>query len=210
MFDSDQQALAQRHLTGAQSGDKSAFDALQMLLEPAIRRFVRRLIGVHDTEDDIIQDVFTALYVNLARMHPREKLLPFVYRVGRNRCYDALRKQKRHRQISWDDVPSPTAAKYLQPEERAHWSLVYQKVQNAMNTLPEDQRQALILNAEEGFMLEEIAQVMGVPEGTVKSRLYHARRTLRRILSVELYEINNQKTRRKLRDYIGIGDINDD
>jgi len=118
-----------------------------------------------------------------------------------------LRKQKRHRHVSWDDVPPPQAAKYLQPEERAHWSLIYQKVQNAMQELPEAQRQAMILHAEEGFSIEEIAQVMAVPAGTVKSRLYHARRTLRRILSVELHEMYtddiNRQTRKKLRDYIG-------
>ena len=198
-------AIAQAHLQQAQSGDKAAFDALHEHLDPAVRRFVRRLIGVHPTEDDIMQDVFRALFVNLEHMHPLEKLLPFVYRVARNRCYDALRRQQRHKNISLDDIIPLTAEIYLQPEERAHWSLVFTRVKAAVDQLPEPQRQALILYAEEGFSMEEIGEIMSVSPGTVKSRLYHARLTLRRLLSADLFDATGSKINHKLLDFVGEG-----
>ena len=201
-------AHAQAQLQQAQAGDKAAFDALQEHLDPPVRRFVRRLIGVHPTEDDIMQDVFRALFVNLEQMYPAEKLLPFVYRVARNRCYDALRRQKRHQNVSLDDIAPLSAELYLQPEERAHWSLVFTRVKAAIDLLPEPQRQALILYAEEGFSMDEIGEIMSVSAGTVKSRLHHARLTLRRLLSADLYDTSGSKVKRKLLELLG--EANDD
>src|SRR3954469_4565726 len=72
----------------AQSGDKEAFTALQLLLQAPAQAFTRRLIG--EVDEDIVQDSFLALYMNLERLEPPEKLRPFLFRVIRNRCYDRL------------------------------------------------------------------------------------------------------------------------
>jgi len=69
------------------------------------------------------------------------------------------------------------------PEDTVHWLLVRLEVMNAIDELPARQREALILFAEEGFSMQEIAEATDVPPGTVKSRLYHARQGLRRRLN---------------------------
>ncbi len=184
----DEQLLLQR----AQAGEEDAFGQLQAELEPAARRFIRRLIGMHDAEDDIVQDVFIALYRNLERIEPAEKLRPYVFRMVRNRCYDELRRQGRFQAISLDDEPveswvsmqSPPE-RDSEPEEATYWLLLYLEVQEAMERLPEVQREALILYSEENLSYAEIAEAMNTSIGTVKSRLYYAKKTLRQLLSVE-------------------------
>ena len=68
------------------------------------------------------------------------------------------------------------------PEDVAHWLMLHMEVQEAMDQLPELQRQTLILYAEEGLSYAEIAEVMNTSIGTVKSRLYYAKRQLRKLL----------------------------
>lgn len=175
----------------AQSGDTAAFETLQSRLMPSITHFVRRLVGPGES-DDIVQDVLIAFYTHLHQIDPPEKLRPFLYRVARNRAYDELRRRGRWNAVPIDDEPvlewvSAAAAdsSSAAPEDLAHWLLLHIQVQEAMDRLPEVQRQALILYAEEGLSLTEIAQAMDTRVGTVKSRIFYARRTLRRILPAE-------------------------
>jgi len=179
-------------LQQAQAGENDAFAELQAALKPGARRFVRRLIGPHDAEDDIIQDVFIALYRNLDRIEPVEKLRPYVFRMVRNRCYDELRRQGRFRSVSLDDEPMETMVSYeapstgeSQPEEVTYWLMLYMEVQAAIERLPELQRETLILYSEEDLTYAEIAGVMNTSIGTVKSRLYYAKKTLRQLVSLE-------------------------
>lgn len=178
-------------LRQAQAGDMDAFADLQTRLDGAIRRLVWRLIGTHPEEDDIVQDSMIALYLNLDRIQPAEKLRPYLFRIVRNRCYDLLRKRRRFEYLSLDDEPVEmwaslhAGAAEGQPEEVAHWLLLRLEVQTAMNKLPELQRQTLILHAEEGLAYQEIAEAMDTSIGTVKSRLFYAKKTLRQLVSAE-------------------------
>jgi RNA polymerase sigma-70 factor (ECF subfamily) len=68
----------------ARAGDRAAFDAVRASCEPSVRRFARRLVGPAVDYDDIVQDAFLALYLNLHRLDPVENLRPFLYRIVRN------------------------------------------------------------------------------------------------------------------------------
>lgn len=169
-----------------------AFGDLQAALEPPIRRFVRRLIGYHHAEDDIVQTVFIALYRNMHRIDPVSNLRPYVYRMARNRCYDELRSQGRFQKVSMDDEPAElwvsfTAVDEQGPESEdvAHWLLLQLEVREAIDRLPELQRQTLILYAEEEMSYAEIAEAMKTSIGTVKSRLFYAKKTLRQLVRPE-------------------------
>ncbi|CAG0997786.1 ECF RNA polymerase sigma factor SigW [Anaerolineae bacterium] len=183
--------LEYRLLERAREGDHEAFGDLQAELEPPIRRFVRRLIGYHDAEDDIVQTVFIALYRSMNRIDPIENLRPYVYRMARNRCYDELRSQGRFQKVSLDDEPTELwvsfTAQDQQPhsEDVAHWLLLQLEVREAMDRLPELQRQTLILYSEEEMSYVEIAEAMNTSIGTVKSRLFYAKKTLRQLLRPE-------------------------
>ncbi|MEZ4667907.1 MAG: RNA polymerase sigma factor [Anaerolineae bacterium] len=178
-------------LQQAQAGDMEAFAELQTRLDGSIRRFVWRLIGTHPEEDDVVQDSMIALYLNLERIQPVDKLRPYLFRIVRNRCYDLLRKRRRYEYLSLDDEPVEMWASLHegladgQPEEVTHWLMMRLEVETAMNKLPEQQRQTLILYAEEGLAYHEIAEAMDTSIGTVKSRLFYAKKTLRQLVSAE-------------------------
>lgn len=179
-------------LVRAQRGDKLAYGALVLKLEPPVRRFVRRLIGQSWAEDDIVQDVFVSLLEHLDQVDASRSVRPYVFRIVRNRCYDELRRQGRYQTVSIEDEPSDeesTAATLeapgSQPDDAAHWLMLHLEVREAMERLPEPQRQALILFADEELSYTEIAEALGTTIGTVKSRLFHAKRALRRLLRPE-------------------------
>lgn len=176
----------------AQAGDMEAYEDLQFLLEPSIRRFVRRMIDMGDIEDDIVQDIFIAFYMNLAHIQPPENLRPYLYRIARNRCYDELRKLGRaDRELSLDDegaqvwVSFTTSNNQIQHDDATYWSLLHLEVRAAIERLPEPQRQALILYADEGLTYAEIAEIEGVSIGTIKSRIFYAKKALRGLLRPE-------------------------
>ena len=177
-----------RLLVAAQAGDIDAFETLQEIMEPPIRRFVRRILGSDYAVDDVVQDVFIALYYNMQRIDPPENFRPYLYRMARNRCYDNMRRSQRQSTISLDDEPVQVRVSFSEsslepaPDEVTHWLLLHLEVQEAMDQLPELQRQALILYAEEGLSYREIAEVMETSLGTIKSRIYQGKQLLRKLL----------------------------
>ena len=119
---------------GARENNRTAFDRLQDILDPSVRRFVRRLVGINEAEDDIVQDAFLALYMNLERLESSEHLRPFLFRVVRNRCYDTLRQQGRFQFVPLDTASKDSAAnpsfltdQHKQPDELP-WRLLYAEV----------------------------------------------------------------------------------
>jgi len=177
----------------AQAGDYDAFEELHRRLEPPLARFVRRLIGDSYEAEDIVQDTLIALYTHLPKLDPPEKLRPFLFRVARNRCYDILRQQGRYESVSIDtDEDDPAGVRIAfdiaaavgetSPEDATSWLLMLMEVKAAMDRLPELQRQALILYCEEGLSYNEIAEVMDTSLGTIKSRLFHAKKGLRGLI----------------------------
>jgi RNA polymerase sigma factor (sigma-70 family) len=160
-----------------------AFAQVQALLEPGIRRFVRRLIGSDDAVDDIVQEVFISLYRNLHRIRPIENVRPYAYGIARKRCYTELRRRRRSR----EDLPDLDQIEMLpdnasRPDEITHLLLLTLEVRDAINKLPEMQRQTLILFCEEDLSYVEIAQIMHTTVGTVKSRLHYAKQSLRGLM----------------------------
>ena len=179
----------------ARAGTRAAFDRLQEALETPVRRFVRRLVGVSNEEDDIVQDAFLALYMNLERLDSSEHLRPFLFRVVRNLCYDELRRKGRFQVVSLDETPDDSDSVLsfltdgrLQPDEEVHWMLLYSEVQKAMERLPELQRQTMILYCEEDLSYAQIAEAMATDIGTIKSRIYYGRKNLRKLLKPEILE----------------------
>lgn len=189
-------------LRQARSGGRAAFGRLQAALDPVVRRFARRLIGPSDAEDDIVREMFLALYMNLGRLETAERLRPFVFRVVRNLCYTELRRLRRFEVVSLDAAaPESAAAWLIDPcpplDEQVQWGLLYSDVQAAMDRLPELQRQSLILYCEEDLSYEQIAEAMATDIGTVKSRIHYARRNLRRLLPPDTREALGLKSEEK-------------
>jgi RNA polymerase sigma-70 factor (ECF subfamily) len=177
----------------ARCGSHAAFAQLETRLGPFVRRLIRRLIGRSDAEEDIVREIFLSLFRNLGRIEPPGNLRPFLCRVLRNRCYDELRRQGRYRTLSLEADGTPGTCveidlvrdKGMPPDEALYWSLLVAQVRQAMELLPEAQRQALILYREENMTYPQIAVAMATDLGTIKSRIHHARKNLLRRLPPE-------------------------
>lgn len=182
-------------LEAAQEGDIEAYEELQILLEPDIRRFVQRKINDPYTVDDVIQEVFLAFYQNMYRINPVENLRPYIFRIARNKCYDDLRKFQRNENVSLDDDPVRTRVSFTEassqpkPDDLTHWMLLHMEVQAAIAQLPETQRETLVLYSEEQMTYAEIADIMDCSIGTVKSRLYYAKKNLRGLMNPETLSV---------------------
>lgn len=180
-------------LRQVQARDEQAFAELRAQIEPSVRRFVRRLTGSSESEDDIVQDVFFALYRNLDRIEPIEKLRPYVFGIARRRAYDELRHRK-YDTVSLDEEPDddefylPVASNDLPLDEVTHSLLLQLEVQQVMERLPELQRQVLIMYCEENLSYQEIAEILETNVGTVKSRIHYAKRALRGMLRADTLE----------------------
>lgn len=189
------QIYEQLLLEAAQEGDIEAYEELQLLLEPDIRRFVQRKIYDPFTVDDVIQEVFLSFYQNMHRIDPVENLRPYIFRIARNKCYDDLRKFQHNEDVSLDDEPVRARVSFtesgnqLKPDDAAHWMLLHIEVQEAIAQLPETQRETLVLYSEEQMTYAEIADIMDCSIGTVKSRLYYAKKNLRGLMNPETLSV---------------------
>ena len=187
-----QEATTDQLLEWARTGDKVAFGDLQKRYEVRLRRFAARMINNHEV-DDIVQRAFMALYLNLERIDPPAKLLPFLYRVTRNLCYDLLRQYYRRDEMDIDDCAYRLESHHISLEDKAYWSLMLEQVRQCIDCLPDVQRDTLILYVEENLSHAEIADIMNTEVGTVKSRIFYARKLLKQMVSPELLELLQSK-----------------
>lgn len=174
----------------AKAGDRKAFDGLQLLMDAPVRHYLRRLVGFIDDEDEIVQDVFLALYTNLKRIRSSDSMRPFLFRIVRNRCYDEIRRKRRFKKTDMPEDTRPLPSAFIdpnpQPDEEAYWLLIYSEVQRVIDLLPEQQRQVFILYFEENFSYAQIAEAIGTDIGTIKSRFHYGRRALLKRLKPEV------------------------
>lgn len=186
-------------LEDAQQGDLDAYEELQLILEPDIRRYIQRKIYDPYVVDDILQEVFLAFYQNLHRIDPPDNLRPYIFRIARNKCFDDLRKVERRNDISLDDEPVQMRVSFTEahhqpkPDDMTHWMLLHMEVLEAMEQLPDNQRETLMLFSEEQMSYAEISEIMDVSIGTVKSRLYYAKKNLRGHLRPETLDVLNNE-----------------
>ena len=152
----------------AASGDIDAFEDLVRLYQAPVWRFLRDLVGDPHLAEDLTQETFVRAYTKLPSYAFRARFSTWLFQVARNVAIDALRSRARRSRLLQrvpppDDLPGPEISNELQA---------------ALHTLPVHQREAVLLVEVAGMTCAEAGRVTGVPEGTVKSRLFHARKHL--------------------------------
>ncbi|MBK8098364.1 MAG: sigma-70 family RNA polymerase sigma factor [Planctomycetes bacterium] len=170
----------------AQQGDQTACRTIVEALHRPIIATLFRFLGPRwrGEIEDLAQEVFLKLFRALDRFDPaRAKFTTWMYTFVRNHCFDVLKK--RHlpttslnagEQDSQRELPDD---RELRPQQHAENSELGQRIGEALGQLGEDQRMVFILREYEGLDYGAIAEVVGVSEGTVKSRLFRAKEALR-------------------------------
>ncbi len=171
-------------------GNKTAFDDLVNGYSSRVINIAYSLLGDREEALDAAQEIFIKVYKNIANFRGESSVSTWIYRIAKNVCTDFLRKRKAVI-ISLDDdkddeqkieIPDETSS----PEEVFERKEKITLVRTAIASLDENQRTVITLFDINGLSYEEIATVLRCPVGTVKSRLYRARDSLRKILAKDM------------------------
>lgn len=163
----------------AQAGDREAFGELVGRYAAAARRVARSVLGDQDDADDAAQDAFLSALRHLGRYDPTRPFGPWLMRIVANAASDRARRRRVRRAES---LAPDVAAAGGGPDVETDRARFHDAVRAALAELPPRQRTAVVLFDVEGYSHREIAEVLNVPEGTVRSDVFHARRALRSAL----------------------------
>lgn len=161
----------------AVNGDGRAFEVLVTSYERVVYTAALRMVGNSEDARDITQNVFLKAFRGLPSFDPSHRFFSWIYRITLNESLNFLR-QRRPRQDLDETLPSRDPG----PDVRAHDAQVRDLLQAAMLELSDDYRQAIVLRHFLHRSHHEMSELMGVPEKTVKSRLYTARQLLAQAL----------------------------
>lgn len=173
----------------AAEGDDSAFEQLVNQYQKPVYNLAYRMCGNADDAFDLSQEAFLNAWKGLKGFQFQSSFSTWLYRLTSNVCLSYLRSKKRNSAVSlvfldeeeeeqeWsipDSAPSP--------EEQAISREEHSQVEAALNSLEVEYREALSLSVYSGLSYQQIAEIQGVQEGTVKSRIFRAREKIRRIM----------------------------
>ncbi len=188
----DQAELSDADLVAlVQGGDTTAFRGLVERFQGRIYAHIYGMIRNREEARDLTQESFVKAFRNIGGFRREAKFTTWLYRIASNVTIDHIRKQRRMRTTEFDErighadqgdeVWEPDHLK-RSPGRDLQRQRLYGRIMAAMQKLPDDQRQVVLLREIEGFSYREIAETMGIPEGTVMSRLFYARKKLQVLL----------------------------
>jgi RNA polymerase sigma-70 factor (ECF subfamily) len=160
-----------------QAGDRVAFEDLVEFYQPRLHHFLASMVGDQHATDDLLQEVWFEVFRGVARLADPGAFPAWLYRIARHRALRELRK-KRPPQSSLEGLDILAE----EPEDDDFSAEDAERVHAAMGQLALDHREMLLLRFFEGMNYEEIAAVTGCQLGTVRSRIYYAKRALRRVM----------------------------
>jgi RNA polymerase sigma factor (sigma-70 family) len=161
-----------------QRGDRSAFSSIVEMWERPLFYYVRRLAPSEADTWDILQDTWLKVFRSVGSLRDARTLPAFLYRTARNTAISRLRLREHQEALnsSSEDCIDSHADEFAAFDNA-------EQVHHALDRLPVAQREALTLYFLQDLSLDEMAAVLGVPLGTVKSRLHYAKRAIRNILT---------------------------
>jgi RNA polymerase sigma-70 factor (ECF subfamily) len=174
-------------------GDADAFETLVRRFERPLFNFILRSVRDADRSEELLQEVFLRVIQRAAEFQGGSKVSTWIYTIARNLCIDTSRKMvfRRHRSLdapSGDDPDGPTmmdrvvAATPLADREVIGGDLK-ERIARAVEELPEEQREVFLMRELQDLAFKDIAEIVGVPENTVKSRMRYALERLQRALA---------------------------
>ena len=181
----------QRLIASAQKGDLEAFNRLVIAYQDAVYNLAYRILGESDAAEDATQETFLRAWRNIKK-YRGGSWRGWLFRIATNICYDQLRYRQRRPQVSLEppaEADAPDSPAWLadhspnsNPEAQAEQADLRRALELCLSRLTPDFRAVLTLVDIEGFAYAEAAQALGVPKGTVKSRLARARAQMQNCL----------------------------
>lgn len=179
-----QPELERELIRKCKAGDTRFYEPLVRAYEPSGLRLAVAMMGNSEDAQDALQEAFIKTYDTLHRFDLRRPFGPWFFQILRNQCRDMLRSRKsKFRMEEVDEFLEQRPADPERGPERHHQRSTARTVLwQGLERIGPEHREILVLKELEGFRYGEIAQILEIPEGTVASRLYHARNALKEAL----------------------------
>lgn len=181
----DLKALPDEDLIGRVSdGCDEAFELIVARYKSPILNFLYRMLYDAEVAEDLAQETFLRVYRNAGRYKRVAKFSTWIYTIASNLGKNELRNRSRRQGVTWEevqnldlkaDISAPTQLKPMRPDEGVERRELRAALTRAIESLPERFRIPFVLRDVEGFAYEEIAKMLRLPKGTVKSRINRAR-----------------------------------
>ncbi|GGX08892.1 RNA polymerase sigma factor [Streptomyces malachitofuscus] len=165
-----------------QLGEREAFRELVAVWHPPLWRYVRGVVGSSHLADDLVQEAWVAVVRGLPRLRQAERFAPWLFTIARRTVTDHLRQTYKAPETAMEDATAVVA------DDELSGVLTTMRIEAGLAALPPLEREVLILFHLQDLPLASCAEVLGVPAGTVKSRLHRARRMLRDHLAEKGHE----------------------
>jgi RNA polymerase sigma-70 factor (ECF subfamily) len=173
-------------VSATQAGDREAFDVLVQRWDRKIQGAIYRVMGSDEDARELSQEAFFKAYRALDGFEQRARFSSWLYQIAINLCRDRLRRRKGRRMLSLDDVSDsevgPLVSVGPNVTETIEQNDLARVVADAVAELPSQQREVIVLKEYEELTFAQIAEVLGLPTSTVKTRLYRGLVELRRNL----------------------------
>lgn len=174
-------------------GDSSAFEELLLRYQRPLFNFILRSVREHDRAEELLQDVFLKVLQRSNEFQGSSKFSTWLYTIARNLCIDTSRKMvfRRHRSLDAPLRADEESATLLDrvagstpgADRQAIGHDLQARIASAIEELPDEQREVFLMRELQNMAFKEIADVVGVPENTVKSRMRYALERLQRALA---------------------------
>ena len=166
------------------TGDPRFFEPLVRAYEGPGLRVATGMLGDVDEARDALQEAFVKVFRNISRFDTRRAFGPWFYQILRNQCRDMIRARTSRgaRETRDERLEHRPAGAETSPERARERSAARETLWRGLDAIGADHREILVLKELQGFRYPEIAEILDIPEGTVASRLYHARRALKSAL----------------------------
>ncbi len=171
-------------LSRVAAGEVEAFASLVQTHEERLLRLCERLLGDPEEARDAAQEVFLKAYRKAGEVRPQGQVYTWLYRIAVNHCLNKLRRRRLVRFLRWEDPEDRDAPAFDPPDAAASPAAAlearrrWQATRRVIEKLPENQRMVLVLVRFEGLSYKQTAEVLGITEGAVESRLVRAMRRL--------------------------------
>jgi RNA polymerase sigma-70 factor (ECF subfamily) len=177
-----------------QSGDQGAFALLVRRHQTPLFNYALRYLGSAAAAEEVVQDAFVRVVRNAEDFKHAARFSTWVYTIARNLCIDEARKRSHRRHPSLDQgrrgandegptLGEQTADRTADVERSATSDRIRERVVEAVGQLPEEQREVFLMREVSGLSFKEIAEIVGAPENTIKSRMRYALERLQAALS---------------------------
>ena len=172
----------------AQASDEMAFREIVERYQSKVFSIIYGILRNHNDAEDIAQQVFTKVYFSIKNFDFRSSLLTWIYKITVNECYDYLRKKKVRKLVYESDFTEEDALRMENSEpardqrQPVDVSVAQRDlVMKLLSRLPEEERNLLLLKEVEGRSVEELAEMTGINENTIKVKLFRARQKLLKV-----------------------------